>query len=142
MTIFRGVNQRVAGVSLSSVYARTGITEQQVPPQELQMIQGTITATSLANAQQIVGHLRTQDSQCKQSYTLRNSWIKQQAALAAQSKANPKAPKPTVSPEPTVPSDCPAATALGVTPVPSSPAPSPSSSASHSSASPSARSSR
>ena len=142
MTIFRGVNQRVAGVSLSSVYARTGITEQQVPPQELQMIQGTITATSLANAQQIVGHLRTQDAQCKQSYTTRNSWIKQQAALAAQSKANPKAPKPTMPPEPTVPSDCPAATALGVTPVPSSSAPSPSSSPSHSSASPSARSSR
>ncbi len=142
VTIFRGVNQRVAGVSLSSVYARTGITEQQVPPQELQMIQGTITATSLANAQQIVGHLRTQDSQCKQSYTVRNSWIKQQAALAAQSKANPKAPKPTSPPEPTVPSDCPAATALGVTPVPSSPAPSPSSSGGHSSPSPSARSSR
>ena len=142
VTIFRGVNQRVAGVSLSSVYARTGITEQQVPPQELQMIQGTITATSLANAQQIVGHLRTQDSQCKQSYTVRNSWIKQQAALAAQSKANPKAPKPTVSPEPTVPPDCPVAAALGVTPVPSSPAASPSSSASHGSASPSARSSR
>src|SRR5208283_1599479 len=100
VTIFRGVNQRVAGVSLSSVYARTGITEQQVPPQELQMIQGTITATSLDNAQQIVGHLRTQDSQCKQSYTARNSWIKQQAALAAQSKANPKAPKPTLPPEP------------------------------------------
>jgi len=124
------------------VYARTGITEQQVPPQELQMIQGTITATSLDNAQQIVGHLRAQDSQCKQSYTARNSWIKQQAALAAQSKANPKAPKPTLPPEPTVQSDCPAATALGVTPVPSSAAPSPSSSASHSSTSPSARSSQ
>ena len=139
VTIFRGVNQRVAGVSLSSVYARTGITEQQVPPQELQMIQGTITANSLADAQQIVGHLRSQDAQCKQSYTARNSWIRQQAALAAQSKANPKAPKPTVPPEPTVPSDCPAGTALGVTPVPSaSPSPSPS----HSSASPSPRSSR
>jgi serine/threonine protein phosphatase PrpC len=139
VTIFRGVNQRVAGISLSSVYARTGITEQQVPPQELQMIQGTITANSLADAQQIIGHLRSEDAQCKQSYTARNSWLRQQAALAAQSKANPKAPKPTMPPEPTVPSDCPAGTALGVTPIPSaSPSPSPS----HSSASPSPRSSR
>jgi len=143
VTIFRGVNQRVAGVSLSSVYARTGITEQQIPPQELQMVQGTISATSLANAQSIVGHLRSQDSQCKQAYTARNSWIKQQATLTAQSKANPKAPKPTMPPEPTVPSDCPAAAALGVAPVPSSPPPSPAPSATHSaSARPSARSSR
>jgi protein phosphatase len=143
VTIFRGINQRVAGINLSSVYARTGITQQQVPPQELQMIQGTIPATSLANARHIVGQLQSQDSQCKQAYTARNSWIKQQAAVAAYNKAHPKAPKPALPTEPTVPADCPAATALGVTPAPStapsSPAPSASSSAS---ARPSARSTR
>ena len=143
VTIFRGVNQRVAGVSLSSVYARTGITEQQVPPQELQMIQGTITANSLADAQQIVSHLRSQDTQCKQAYTNRNTWIQRQAQLVAQDKTNPKAPKPaSLGAEPTVPADCPAAAALGVTPVPST-SPTASPSASHSTAaSPSARSSR
>jgi hypothetical protein len=110
------------------VYARTGITEQQVPPQELQMVQGTISATSLNDARRIVGQLHTQDTQCKQAYTVRNSWIQQQAALTAYNKAHSKAPKPPLPPEPTVPADCPAATALGVTPVPStspsSPAPS------------------
>ncbi len=143
VTIFRGINQRVAGINLSSVYARTGITQQQVPPQELPMIQGTIPATSLDNARHIVSQLQSQDSQCKQAYTARNSWIKQQAAVAAQVKAHPKAPKPTLPAEPTVPADCPAATALGVTPVPSTapspPAPSASSSAS---ARPSARSTK
>ena len=143
VTIFRGVNQRVAGVNLSSVYAPTGITEQQVPPQELQMIQGTISATSLSDAQRIVGKLRTQDSQCKQAYTARNSWTKQQAALTAQAKAHPKAPRPTLPPEPTVPADCPAATALGIAAAPSSPPPSPAPSASHSaSPRPSAQSTR
>jgi len=141
VTIFRGVNQRVAGVSLSSVYARTGITEQQVPPQELQMIQATISATSLDDAQRIVGQLRSQDTQCKQAYTSRNNWLQLQAQAAAQAKANPKAPRQTLPPEPTIPSDCPAAAALGITPAPSSPAPSPPASASHT-ASPSARSSR
>jgi protein phosphatase len=133
VTIFRGINQRVAGVNLFSVYARTGITEQQVPPQELQMIQGTISATSLDDAQRIVGQLHTQDTQCKQAYTARNSWIQQQVALTAYNKAHPKARKPALPPEPTVPADCPAATALGVTPVPStSPLPSRAGSASHS----------
>ena len=145
VTIFRGVNQRVAGVNLFSVYAQTGITEQQVPPQELQMIQGTISATSLADARRIIGQLHTQDTQCKQAYMARNSWLKQQATLTAQSKANPKAPKPTLPPEPTVPSDCPAAAALGVATLPSPPPPppSPAPSATHSaSARPSTRSSR
>ena len=143
VTIFRGVNQRVAGVNLSSVYARTGITEQQVPPQELQMIQGTISATSLADAQHIVGQLQSQDSQCKQAYTARNNWIAQQAALTAQIKAHPKAPRPSLPPEPTVPADCPAATALGIATVPSSTPPSPAPSASHSaSPRPSAQSTR
>jgi len=126
VTIFRGINQRVAGVNLFSVYARTGITEQQVPPQELQMIQGTISATSLDDAQRIVGQLHTQDTQCKQAYTARNSWIQQQTALTAYNKAHPKALKPALPPEPTVPADCPAATALGVTPLPSTSPSSPS----------------
>jgi PPM family protein phosphatase len=143
VAIFRGVNQHVAGINLSSVYARTGITEQQVPPQELQMIQSTIPATSLDDARRIVRQLHSQDTQCKQAYTARNSWIQQQAAQAAQAKAHPKAPKATVPPEPTVPADCPASTALGVAPVPSASPSSPAPSASHSaSARPSAGSSK
>jgi PPM family protein phosphatase len=145
VTIFRGINQQVAGVSLNSVYAHTGITEQQIPPQELQMVQGTISATSLTDAQRIVSQLRTQDSQCKLAYTDRNSWTSKGEQLAALDKTNPKAAKPSsLGPQPSVPSDCPAETALGVTPVPSTnPVPSTAPSASHhAAASPSARSSR
>jgi PPM family protein phosphatase len=140
VTIFRGVNQQVAGISLSSVYSRTSVTEQQVPPQELQMVQGTISATSLADAHRIVSQLQAQDAVCKTAYGSRNDWVTQQAAAVAAAKASKK-PKPSASPEPTVPSDCPAAAALGVAAPAVSPSGSASPSASHStSPSPTARS--
>ena len=125
VTIFKGVNQRVAGVSLSSVYSRTSITEQQVPPQELQMVQGTISAANLSDAHRIVNQLQSQDAVCKTAYTSRNDWARQEAAAAAAAKAAKK-PKPAASPEPTVPSDCPSAAALGVPAAPVSPSASPS----------------
>ncbi len=137
VTIFRGVNQRVAGVSLSSVYSRSSLTEAQVPPQELQMVRGTITATNLSDAHRIVGQLQSQADVCKTAYGSRNDWVTQQAAAAAAAKASKK-PKPSASPEPTVPTDCPGAAALGVSVVA---APSVSPSATHPvSPSPTARS--
>jgi protein phosphatase len=141
VTIFRGVNQTVAGVSLSSVYSRTSIAEDQVPPQELPMIQGTITASSLSDAHRIVSQLQSEDAGCKTAYGSRNNWVTQQAAATAAAKSSKnKKPKPSVSPtpEPTIPVDCPAAAALGV-PAPTV-SPSASSSASHpASPSPTAR---
>jgi protein phosphatase len=140
VTIFKGVNQRVAGVSLSSVYSRTSITEQQVPPQELSMVQATISATSLSDAHRIVGQLQSQDAMCTTAYNSRNSWQTQQAAAAAAARANPRKPKPSASPEPTIPSDCPSATALGVVAPAVSPSAPASPPASHSaSSSPTAR---
>jgi PPM family protein phosphatase len=114
VAIFKGVNQKVAGVSLSSVYSRTSITEDQVPPQELQTVKTTISASSLSEAHRIVSQLQSQDAVCKTAYSSHNQWQRQQAAAAAAAKANPKKPKPTASPAPTIPADCPAAAALGV----------------------------
>jgi protein phosphatase len=114
IAIFKGVNQKVAGISLSSVYSRSSLTEGQVPPQELSMVQGTISATSLADAHRIVAQLQSQDAVCRTAYGSRNDWVTQQAAAAAAAKASKKAAKPAASPEPTVPSDCPAAAVLGV----------------------------
>jgi protein phosphatase len=144
VTIFRGVNQRVAGISLSSVYARTGITVQSVPSQELQMIQGTISATSLGNAQHIVGQVRTQVNQCKEAYVSQQTWVKnRQAQLVAARKAKVKRTPAPTSPEPTVPSQCSSASAYGLAPAPAGSAPSTSPSAGHSvSSSPSPRSTR
>jgi serine/threonine protein phosphatase PrpC len=118
VTIFRGVNQSVAGISLSSVYTRSGVPVQQVPAQELQAIQATISAASLSNAQQIVSGVRTQATQCKTAYQSLQTWnANRQAQLVAAAKAHKKAPAPT-SPQPTVPQQCPPAAAFGVTAAP------------------------
>ncbi|HEY4465888.1 MAG TPA: PP2C family serine/threonine-protein phosphatase [Streptosporangiaceae bacterium] len=133
VTIFRGVNQNVAGISLSSVYARSGVPTQQVPAQELQAIQATISATSLSNAQNIVGGVRTQATQCKTAYQALQTWqTNRQAQLTAAGKAHKKPPAPT-SPQPTVPQQCPPAAAFGVTAAPAASAsPSTTPSATHS----------
>jgi len=92
------------------------------------MVQGTISATSLADTHRIVAQLQSQDAVCRTAYGSRNDWVTQQAAAAAAAKTSKKAAKPAASPEPTIPSDCPAATVLGV-PAPSvSPSVSPSAS--------------
>jgi protein phosphatase len=134
VAIFKGVNQKVAGVSLSSVYSRTSITEDQVPPQELQTVKTTISASSLSEAHRIVSQLQSQDAVCKTAYGSRNTWTQQQAAAAAAARATHKKAKPAASPEPTIPSDCPSATALGVP----APAVSPSTAPSTASSSPKA----
>jgi serine/threonine protein phosphatase PrpC len=144
VTIFRGVNQRVAGINLSSVYSRTGVTVQSVPSQELQMIQGTISATSLSDAQRIVGQVSQQVQQCKSAYTARQTWqTNRQAQLAAARKAKAKKTPPPTSPEPSVPATCPSAVAVGAVPASAGSAPSTSPSAGHSaSPAPSAGSTR
>jgi protein phosphatase len=114
VAIFKGVNQKVAGISLSSVYSRTSITEDQVPPQELQTVKTTISANNLSDAHRIVGQLQSQDAVCKTAYSSRNTWTQQQAAAVAAARATHKKVKPAASPQPTIPSDCPSATALGV----------------------------
>jgi protein phosphatase len=134
VTIFRGVNQNVAGISLSSVYARSGVPTQQVPAQELQAIQATISATSLGNAQRIVSGVRTQATQCKTAYQSRQTWeTNRQAQLAAAQKAHAKKVPAPPTPEPTVPQQCPPAAAFGVTAAPAaSGSPSTTPSATHS----------
>jgi PPM family protein phosphatase len=130
VVIYKGVNQKVAGISLSSVYSRSSLTEGQVPPQELSMVQGTISATSLADAHRIVAQLQSQDAVCRAAYGSRNNWVTEQAAAVAAAKASKKAAKPSTSPspEPTIPSDCPAATVLGVPAPAASPSATPSTS--------------
>jgi PPM family protein phosphatase len=56
--IYRGVDQRVLGLSLSSVYQRTGIPLAHVPANDLPQVRNTITASSLAGAQKTVSNIR------------------------------------------------------------------------------------
>jgi PPM family protein phosphatase len=73
VVIFRGINQQLAGISLSSVYQRTGIPMSQVTANDLPSIQDTIVATNLADAQQTVLNIR-HDFTCQQAVTAVQKW--------------------------------------------------------------------
>jgi serine/threonine protein phosphatase PrpC len=114
VTIFRGINQRLAGFSLSSVYDRTGVPVQAVPSQEMQMIKETVTTTGLSDAERIVGQLRQQIQQCRSAYTQRAAWEKQLKASQASKKTSRSKKANPLPPEPAVPAYCPSAAAVGV----------------------------
>jgi len=56
--IFRGVDEQVAGLSLSSVYQRTGIPIAHVTANDLPQVKSTITADNLNSAKQIVVNIQ------------------------------------------------------------------------------------
>jgi PPM family protein phosphatase len=56
--IYRGVNQKVLGMSLSSVYQKTGIPLAHVPPTDLTQVRSTTQPSSLASAQKTVASIR------------------------------------------------------------------------------------
>jgi len=73
--IYRGVNQKVAGISLSSVYQRTGIRLSTVPATDKSAVLSTIASTSgLAGAQRTVANIR-QTITCDTYSTQYASWL-------------------------------------------------------------------
>jgi serine/threonine protein phosphatase PrpC len=124
VVIYRGVNQSVAGLDLSHVYQQTHIPMAQLPLPDQSLITATITASSLARAQQIVGNIRNDYQACQTAIASLNAYHARiaayEAALAAYKKqygtTGPVRRKgkvihtPPVRPagtKPTVPSDCP-----------------------------------
>jgi PPM family protein phosphatase len=126
VTIFRGINQNLAGLKLSSVYNRTEIPLAGVPVTDQGLIRATITAGSLGHAQGIVANIRHGYQTCQAAYTALSTY---QAKLQTYTKAldaykkkyNTTGPvrtktgkvvaRPPVKPagtKPVVPGDCPA----------------------------------
>jgi PPM family protein phosphatase len=111
VAIFRGVNERVAGMSLSSVYVRTGIPMSGVPASDVRQIETTITATGLPNARSIVLNIR-HGYLCQQAFTAVQAW---RAGKPKSRKVRKKVHGKTVvhtivppyRPKPPVPSYCP-----------------------------------
>jgi len=120
VVIYRGVNQRIAGISLSKPYQLTGIELAQVPAPYQQTVKATDAASSLGNAQAIVTNVRTAVSTCLQQYTTLRDWVQQdnayQAAVAL-AKKNKKPtnniPKPGPQP-PKAAAMCPPSTEFGI----------------------------
>ncbi len=105
VVIYRGINQRIAGINLSKPYQQTLIPLAQVPSNYQQTVKATITASSLSEAQRIVANVSAAVSTCKQEYTALASWVTQantyQATVALanrQHKPVKSIPKPGPQP--------------------------------------------
>ena len=105
VVIFRGVNQKVAGVSLSHPYQQTGIQLAQVPSPYQQTVKATDAASSLSSARAIVANVRNAVSTCRQAYLDRQAWVANdrlfkayQAAAAVAKKQRKKPPAAVASP--------------------------------------------
>jgi len=123
VVIYRGVNQRIAGISLSKPYQVTGIQLAQVPAPYQQTVKATDTASSLGNAQAIVTNVRTAVNACLQQYTQLKDWVTKEnayqvavarAKLARQAKKPASSIPPNPGQQPLKPAMCPPSTAFGI----------------------------
>ena len=123
VVIYRGVNQRIAGVSLSRPYQQTGIQLAQVPAPYQQTVKATDAASSLSNAQTIIANVRSAVTACRQQYTALQDWVNKdnayQAAVTLARKRHKPLPKGIVQPGPEPPKAaamCPPSAAFGIPP--------------------------
>jgi serine/threonine protein kinase len=120
IVIYRGVNQRIAGISLSKPYLPTGIPLSQVPVNYQQTLKATDAASSLADAKNIVATVSSAVNSCKRAYSALESWAtmenkyQQEVALAKRNKKpTDKITKP--APEPArAGATCPTPQAFGI----------------------------
>jgi hypothetical protein len=108
VVIFRGVNQKVAGISLSSVLRRTGIPIGQVTTDDRQQVMNTITASSLADASNIVhsiwvGYRNCQKAAAAQQRYLTSEKSYQQALKAYNAQKHKHGKKPVGPASPAAP---------------------------------------
>ena len=74
VAIFRGINQNLAGISLSSLITRTGLPISQVVASNQGMIRQTIPASSLADARTLVGQIQSEVDNCDQKWKALVQW--------------------------------------------------------------------
>jgi PPM family protein phosphatase len=106
LSIYRGINQKIAWISLSHVYRRTGVPTSHVPgdlsmpttPTSLPKTMATLTSIEHAYA-------------CSQDQKALDAWTAKYAGKTTPPKTTRKrgkAPTVTVPPKPVVPASCPA----------------------------------
>jgi len=117
VAIYKGLSQKILGMSLSDTYERQDITLGDLPPYDRQEVEDTIFADNLDDARKVVDRLRVLATQCKDARALA---ILAEEKAAAEASASPK-PSGTSSPKPseTAAPDATASPAEGPTASPS-----------------------
>ena len=106
--IYRGVDENVAGLSLSSVYQRTGIPIAHVTANDLPQVKTTITADSLVGAKQIVVNIQHAYT-CQLATAALAKWEANKPAPVKPKRVRGKVIVPKAKPyppKPAVPSYC------------------------------------
>jgi protein phosphatase len=121
VAIFRGINQNLAGISLSSLITRTGLPISQVVASNQAMIRQTIPASSLADARTLVGQIQGEVGNCQQKWQALVQWQiaenKYKAEVAAyRARTSKVPPKDNPGAQPPTPdaAGCAAASAFGI----------------------------
>jgi PPM family protein phosphatase len=123
VAIFRGTNQSVAGVSLSSLVAPSTLKVSQLGANDTGTISQTISKSSVADAELLINQLQSAVNQCRAQWTALATWqaqgVKYQSELVTAAHSKPKIKVPASAkpgPMPTVPepSNCAQASAFGI----------------------------
>jgi protein phosphatase len=95
VVIYRGINQRIAGISLSSPYELTGIPLAQVPSNYQQTVKTAYASGGLPEVQKVVGNIRTAVKLCQQQYAALQQWVTAENAYTAEVAQAKRQKKPT-----------------------------------------------
>lgn len=109
ISIYRGITQKIAFVTLSSVYERTGVPVSHVPP-DLTL---PTTPTTLAKARATIASIKHSYS-CREDMAAIATWTQKYAGKAASSKTTRsgkgsktrRQPTVKIPPEPVLPQSC------------------------------------
>jgi serine/threonine protein phosphatase PrpC len=124
VAIFRGTNQNVAGISLSSLVQRSTLKVSELRSTDQTTLTQTITQGSVNNGQQLIDQLQSQVDQCQlqwqavAAWPAKNATYRTEVANAAKSKGKIKVPaSANPGPQPDAPdaANCAPAAALGIT---------------------------
>ena len=126
VAIFRGTDQSLAGISLSSLLTRSTLKASMLSSGDQATIQETISMSSVNDAQQRIDQLQAEADACQQTYQKLATWKTEdtayenyQTAKTAAAKNHTKAPAVVNNPGPMPaqvadPDQCAPSTAFGI----------------------------
>jgi len=126
VAIFRGTNQSLAGINLSSLLTRSTLPVAQLGTTDQGTLASTISKSSLADAESLIDGLKTEVDQCHAGWQALVTWQAKNVsyhnllarAAASKAKVKPKVPaSDNPGPMPATPeaADCAPAAEFGIT---------------------------